>query len=126
MNIMVVDDNADIRALMRSMLTEAGHTVHAAENGTQAIDYLMVYKIDLIITDIVMPEIEGVELVLRLRQSNIPIISISGLPKETIVAEFMASLGIVGFLQKPFANEDLMRLVDTAAPHISRNEQQAE
>ena len=111
MDILVVDDDADVRLLLSDMLRSKGHKVTTAENGKKAIDYLMVYKVDLIITDIVMPEIEGIELILRLRQSNIPIISMSGLPRETVVSEFMASLGIVGFLQKPFDAADILQVV---------------
>ncbi len=112
MDILVVDDEAEIRLMLSDMLKSKGHKVIVAENGKKAIDYLMVYKVDLIITDIVMPEIEGIEFILRLRQSKIPIISISGLSRETVVSEFMASLGIVGFLQKPFDTGELLQVVD--------------
>ena len=111
MDILSVDDEAEVRLMLSDMLKSKGHKVIVAENGKKAIDYLMVYKVDLIITDIVMPEIEGIEFILRLRQSKIPIISMSGLSRETVVAEFMASLGIVGFLQKPFDNADLLQVV---------------
>lgn len=112
MDILVVDDEAEIRLMLSEMLKSKGHKVIIAENGKKAIDYLMIYKVDLIITDIVMPEIEGIEFILRLRQSKIPIISMSGLSRETVVSEFMASLGIVGFLQKPFDTGELLQVVD--------------
>ncbi len=112
MNILVVDDEADVRLMLSDMLKSKGHKVIIAENGKKAIDYLVVYKVDLIITDIVMPEIEGIEFILRLRQSKIPIISMSGLSREAVLSEFMASLGIVGFLQKPFDTNELLQVVD--------------
>lgn len=113
MTILIIDDNEEVRMVLRELLTHRGHTVIVADNGRKAIDLLMVYKVGCIITDIVMPDIEGVELILRLRQSKIPIISISGLSREMIVAEFMASLGVIGFLQKPFRSGDILQLVST-------------
>lgn len=118
MNILVVDDHVEMRQMLRDMLESNGHNVIEAENGKKAIDCLVIYKINLIITDIVMPEIEGIEFILRLRQSRIPIISISGLSKETVISEFIASLGIIAFLQKPFENKDIMQLVDNVKESI--------
>lgn len=112
MDIIVVDDDVEVRGLLCEVLNSKGHNVIVAENGKRAIDLLSVYKVDLIITDIIMPEIEGIEFMLRLRQSNIPVISISALSKEAVVMEIMASLGIIGLLQKPFTNNDLLLLVD--------------
>ena len=113
MDIMVVDDEVEMRSMIYDMLESKGHNVIVAENGKRAIDLLAFYKIDLIVTDIIMPEIKGIEFILRLRQSNIPIISISALSKESVVLEIMDSLGIIGLLQKPFAKSDLMQLIDS-------------
>lgn len=114
MNILVVDDHEDVREVISELLTMEGHRVSTAYDGKNAIDLLGVYKFDLIISDIVMPEIEGVELILRLRESGIPIISISGLPRESVMSEFFSSLGIIGLLQKPIDNESLLNLVKSA------------
>ena len=111
MDIIVVDDDVEVRGVLCEVLSSKGHHVIVAENGRRAIDLLSIYKVDLIITDIIMPEIEGIEFILRLRQSNIPVISISALSKESIVMEIIASLGIIGFLQKPFANNELLQIV---------------
>lgn len=120
MNIIVVEDQKEVRDMLSSLLKEKGHNAIVAEDGRRAIELLSVYKVDLIITDIVMPNIEGIELILRLRQSNIPVISMSGLSKETVVAELMASLGIIGFLHKPFSNDDLMQIVDNVQEGIDK------
>ena len=120
MNIIVVEDQKEVREMLFNLIQDKGHDVIVAENGRRAIDLLSIYNIDLVITDIVMPEIEGIELILRLRQSNIPVITISGLSKETVVAELMASLGIIGFLHKPFSNDDLMQLVDNVKEGIDK------
>ena len=123
MEIMVVDDKEDIRNYVTTLLEKKGHRVITAQNGKEAIDNLVVYKVDLIITDIIMPEIEGIEFIMRLRQSNIPIISISGLTKETIISEFIVSLGIVGFLQKPFNSGDLLKLIANVDDEIARKKE---
>jgi len=120
MDIMVIDDQEEMRMMLTEMLENKGHKVTVAENGKKAIDLLMIYKVDCIITDSVMPEIEGVEFILRLRQSHIPIISISGLSPETVISEFMASLGVIGFLQKPFKSEEILQLVNNVEEGIAR------
>ena len=120
MNIIVVEDQKEVRDMLFSLLQEKGHNAILAENGMRAIELLSIYKVDLMITDIVMPKIEGIELILRLRQSNIPVISMSGLSKETVVAELMASLGIIGFLHKPFSNDDLMQIVDNVKESVDK------
>ena len=122
MDIMVVDDEVEVRSMIYDMLKSKGHNVIVAENGKRAIDLLAFYKVDIIVTDIIMPEIEGIEFILRLRQSNIPIISISALSKEAVVLEFMDSLGIVGILQKPFAKSDLMQLVDNVKENLDKKQ----
>ena len=120
MNIIVVEDQKEVRDMLFSLLQEKGHNAILAENGMRAIELLSIYKVDLMITDIVMPKIEGIELILRLRQSNIPVISMSGLSKETVVAELMASLVIIGFLHKPFSNDDLMQIVDNVKESVDK------
>lgn len=122
MDIMVVDDEVEVREMICEILCSKGHNVITAENGKRAIELLSIYRVDLIITDIIMPEIEGVEFILRLRQSNIPVISISALSKESVVMEFMVSLGIVGILQKPFKNCDLLQLVNNIKEDIKKKQ----
>ncbi|MFW5775252.1 MAG: response regulator [Chitinivibrionales bacterium] len=111
MTILVVDDHDGTREMLSELLEMEGHSVIGARNGRQAIDLLMIYRVDIIITDIVMPELEGTEFILRLRQSKIPIISVSGLSKEDVLSGIVRSLGIKGFLRKPFKPEDILDLV---------------
>ena len=113
MDIIVVEDQQEVREMLCALLQKKGHNVIIAENGKRAIDLLSVYNIDLVITDIIMPEIEGIELILRLRESKIPIIPVSVLSKSAIVQELLAALGIIGVLQKPFNNDELVNLVES-------------
>jgi len=112
MKILLIDDDEYIRELISELLESKGHEVVQAANGKIALESLVVYRFDLIITDIMMPEIEGVEFILRLRQSKIPVISISGMAKEDVINELIQSLGIKGFLKKPFNKDDLFQLID--------------
>jgi CheY-like chemotaxis protein len=115
MKILIVDDHEEVRIMLRDVLQNRGHTLFCAENGNHALDVLANNTVDLIISDIIMPKMEGVEFITRVKQMRIPVISISGLPREVVVAEFFASLGIVGFLQKPFRYTELMQLVENVA-----------
>ncbi|MFP4417355.1 MAG: response regulator [Chitinispirillaceae bacterium] len=118
MVIMVVDDHHDTREMLAEVLEQGGHAVIAANNGRNAIDLLTVYRVDVIITDIMMPELEGTEFILRLRQSNIPIISVSGLAQEDVISKIISSLGIRGFLQKPFRPGDILKMIQNVDTQI--------
>jgi PAS domain S-box-containing protein len=78
--ILMVDDEPAIRNILRAILTEAGYSVMEAENGREAMQLIKSSTVDLIITDLVMPEQEGIETIQALRQkhANLKIIAISG------------------------------------------------
>ena len=79
-SILVVDDELSITEIVEHLLTAKGHQVICAVNGKEALKILANQAIDLVITDIVMPEMDGYELILKLRKlPNIPkIIAMSG------------------------------------------------
>lgn len=66
-NILIVDDETSIRTLLTEHLKKQGHQIYTAENGLKALQLLEEHKIDVIISDIIMPELDGVELVKRVR-----------------------------------------------------------
>jgi DNA-binding response OmpR family regulator len=74
--ILVVEDNADVREMLLLYLTDEGFPVITAEDGQQALSLIERSPPDLIITDIHMPNLNGVELIRRLREqsSNVPIV----------------------------------------------------
>jgi len=78
--ILVVDDEDGVRSLLRHLLTDAGHEVLEAGNGKEATEKLRSEAIDLMITDLVMPEREGIETILELRRTrpDLGIIAMSG------------------------------------------------
>ena len=78
--ILVVDDDADVRRVLQLFLERAGYGVTTVGDGTQAVATYAQTPHDMVITDIVMPEKEGIETIAELRELNpeVPIIAISG------------------------------------------------
>jgi CheY-like chemotaxis protein len=78
--ILVIDDEDELRSMLRQMLEHAGHEVLEAINGAMGIEIYERDMPELIITDIIMPEKEGVETIIALRRADpaLPIIAISG------------------------------------------------
>ena len=73
LKILVAEDNADLRQLMRIYLRRAGYEVYEAADGLQALDLLNTTSIHLMIVDIMMPHMDGLDLVSTLRSANITI-----------------------------------------------------
>jgi len=122
--IIVIDDDHDVRALMVWDLKAAGHEVRSAADGAQGLSLQRAAPAELVVTDIYMPEKEGIETIRELRElyPDLKIIAISGggsvyrkksfaTHELTIIAE---ELGVTAVLQKPFASEELLRSVDAA------------
>jgi CheY-like chemotaxis protein len=78
--ILIVDDDIELRQILERLLTIKGHQVYTAGNGTGAIDIVGCRPIDLVITDILMPDMDGYELITALRKRPAPpaIIAVSG------------------------------------------------
>jgi DNA-binding response OmpR family regulator len=78
--ILVIDDDEIMNGLLLQMLSDAGYEAHGATDGNRGLKLLATLPIDLIVTDIVMPEKEGLETIREIRKDNktIPIIAISG------------------------------------------------
>lgn len=113
-----MDDNADVRTGMRRALVRLGHEVVAAADGREALRALEGDPCELVITDINMPEMDGIELILALseRWPGVPVIAISGgglLPKELLLASAEV-LGVVTTLPKPVGVSDLEAAVNRA------------
>ena len=68
--ILVVEDDIDLNNLIQTVLEGKGHDVFAAQNGTEALDILDVTHIDLIISDIMMPRMDGIKLLTDIREAN--------------------------------------------------------
>lgn len=115
MNILVVDDNRLMLASLRHIIKNNGHTVYTSESGSDAIGVVNDEKIDLIICDVMMPEISGMSLVSVLRNVSLfknPIIMISTLDTDFVISKSI-ELGANDFIAKPFSSEQLMGKIKT-------------
>lgn len=118
-NILVVDDDPDIREILRAHLEDAGHVVDEAGDGEAAIQRLREQPADLVITDIYMPKLDGLDLMRRIRSFGLkmPIIEITGaMPPLGSVEEQLFSVavaqGLHKRLRKPILRADLLAAVD--------------
>jgi len=115
--IIVIDDEAVVRETITEMLQRAGYEVWAAADGGEGLDLFREKKVDLVITDIIMPEVEGIETIRTLlqEQPGVKIIAISGGGRISnddlllMASHFGASLT----LKKPFEREELLNAVRT-------------
>jgi two-component system OmpR family response regulator len=106
-NLLVVDDDAHIREVMRFALTKAGHQVTEAADGATALALAQAKPFDLVVLDIVMPEMDGLELCRRLRaRGELPIIFVSSRDEE-LDRVLGLELGGDDYLTKPFSPREL-------------------
>lgn len=110
--ILVVDDDTPIRSLLRQELTEAGYQVKEAANGKAALDMVRLHKPDLIILDVMMPEINGFDVAAVLKNDpatmDIPIIILSIVQDK----ERGFRIGVDRYLTKPINTEQLFHEVE--------------
>ncbi len=114
-SILVVDDDTQVLDVMSEMLRLEGYDVSVAENGQEAVDQLRVDRFDLVITDLIMPEKEGLETIADIRrsQTDMPIIAISGGGRigPTDYLETARFIGADATLAKPFGRQELISTV---------------
>lgn len=116
-NILLVDDNADLIRLQSEYLRSEGHFVATAENGIVAMAQADLVAWDLVITDIIMPEKDGIEVIIEMRKRipTVKIIAMSGGGRVSAknYLELAGRLGADITLGKPFSASDLMKAVNT-------------
>ena len=114
MHILFIDDNDDFRTLVTGLLHAAGHSVHSGRNGREALRLLTATPTDLLITDIIMPEVDGLELIFKLRRQFpvLPIIAMSGSSAHNALYLGMAQkMGAIATLTKPFSVDELLAAI---------------
>ena len=113
--ILVVDDELQMRQMLRQALERHGHTVDEAADGREALQRFAQQQPDLVITDLVMPEKEGIETIQALRQKcpPLPIIAISGggrVGPENYLS-MAGQMGANRTFAKPFSLEEILTAV---------------
>jgi CheY-like chemotaxis protein len=110
-----VDDNPDMRSSVKIVLERAGFEVQVAADGQRALDLQREHPADVLITDIFMPERDGIELIERFK-SRFPQVKIIAMSGGGHVSKMdylpvAAEIGADAVLQKPFASETLLRML---------------
>jgi DNA-binding response OmpR family regulator len=113
-NILVVDDNATIASIVREALKNEGYSVTCAHSGEEALDHLDGQTVDLIILDVLMPQMDGFEVLRRVKASpktiSIPVIMLTVNDKHDDVLEAY-KLGAECYITKPFRPRELIHNV---------------
>ncbi len=121
-DVVVIDDDDQLRAMMRQMLERVGHTVREAADGVVGLDVVRQSHCDLVVTNIFMPRRDGLEFlhVLHRDAPTLPVLAVSGggqaLSGKLHVADFLEvakRFGAAAALHKPFEWEEFMQAVGT-------------
>jgi CheY-like chemotaxis protein len=114
--ILVIDDEAPIRDLVREMLELEGYVVKTAPNGKAGLQLFRKEPTDLIITDIFMPEMEGLETIRELHRDfpDVKIIAISGGGESGMLSflSYAQRFGALRTLKKPFTRHELLKTIN--------------
>ncbi|MBI3949081.1 MAG: sigma-54-dependent Fis family transcriptional regulator, partial [Acidobacteria bacterium] len=111
--ILLVDDDSSLRRVLEFQLHDAGYDVLTASDGRIAFDLFTANEVDLVITDIMMPEIDGVELLRRIKamspETSVIVITAYGSIESAVEA---MKLGAYDYITKPFEREELLLTVE--------------
>ncbi len=113
--VLVVDDEVRIRELLVETLEAVGYQTDGASGGSEALDKLRAEKFDLVISDIIMPEMSGLELLAKIqkRHPGTPVVIITGNAYKEI-ADTAQKAGAAGFLPKPFRISQIEEVMEEA------------
>lgn len=116
--VLVVDDEPQVRNMIRSALERQGFDVEVAVSGRQALELLEVNSFDLVLTDIVMPDVNGIALLERFhtRRPDVPVVMVTAVHDIGVAIDSMRR-GAYDYLLKPFEHEHLMSTVKRALDH---------
>ena len=120
--ILVIDDEDVIRSLVIEILEAVGHTVTGAESAERALKLLDATEFDLVVSDVVMPGLSGLELLelVRARQASLPVVLVTGAGTYDTLSQALTR-GAAGLVTKPFAHTDLQSAVAHALERASRS-----
>ncbi len=113
LNVLYVEDDKEIRHNFTRLLSSLGCSVIEAEDGAQALQLFYANRVDFIITDIMMPQIDGIDMIRKLRdeESDVPIIITSAYDDKPYLMKAI-DLDVTSYLEKPFNLHDLLEVLD--------------
>ncbi len=117
--VITVDDSATLRKMVSFCIKGIGHEVFEAEDGAKGLDFLKANQVDLVITDLNMPNMNGIELTRQLRMlpqyKSVPILLLTT-ESDAAKKNEGRSAGATGWIVKPFNQEQLLAVVNKLLP----------
>jgi DNA-binding response OmpR family regulator len=113
-HVLIVEDDLMLRRYLEDALQECGYVTHVAGNGREAAQWLQSHTVDIVLTDVLMPEQDGVRLVAEIRQHHkrLPVVVMSGRGRTDLSVDSLSlarSMGVDATLEKPFSLAELER-----------------
>jgi CheY-like chemotaxis protein len=119
-SILLVEDDIQLRSMLKIVLDRAGHEVQEAGNGKEALELYTKSPADLIVTDLVMPDKEGLETIMEFRRSypDVKIIAMSGGGRTGAqnYLELAKKFGADYIVTKPFSNKEILDGIQIVVP----------
>jgi CheY-like chemotaxis protein len=114
-NVLVIDDEDLVRMTVEQILKRDGHTVYSASDGHEGLKTFRKVAVDVVVTDIIMPNKEGIETIMELRRirPDVKIIAMSGGGRKGIESflDLAEKLGANSVLKKPFGAQDISNAI---------------
>ncbi len=119
-SILIVDDEPNYLIVLSELLREEGFEVYTAPGGKDGLAIIREYDLDLVITDMQMPEMDGLQFLQEIKKINadLPVIIVTAYAEVDKAVEAMQS-GAFSYLAKPFSNDELIVNINKAADHYS-------
>jgi DNA-binding NtrC family response regulator len=114
-NVLIVDDDPDVLDMLERLLQKLDYQTFVAPNGERALEIVDKSKVNVVVSDLVMPEMDGIEFLKRVksRKGDIPFIMITGHPTIETAVEAIKK-GAYDYLTKPFQVEEVQIKIDRA------------
>lgn len=116
--ILVVDDNQDITEMVQAMLESSPYSCVTANTGQQCLDLVKAQKFDLILLDMAMPEMSGIDVLTKLKENNlaqgtkIVLVTASPMYTEMDLKKIRADYGAIERVKKPFTDKELLAVIE--------------
>jgi CheY-like chemotaxis protein len=122
-HVLIVDDELVIRSLLSEMLSEDGFTVATAEDGQSGLEYMHSGNVDLVISDVHMPLMDGPALVSELRKLNpdLPVIVLNSIPDRDVPSPVREDRAII-CVNKPFSLLEIRQTITRLRPGVAGDE----